>query len=251
MISESQAGIGVDSVANFIPFEPQADSPGNRLCGAASLCMVYRSLGIECAQQEIWEKVARPERGGRRARTYLLAADALERGLAALVVQARQPWAILERCVARGVRLILNQRIQLDSPAGHYTVLVSINETEAILHDPATGPNQTVSREDLLKLWEANWGRCEIVGEVLVAVAQKPAECVACAECGTMPPPHVECPRCRKQVVLEPSAALGCVVLNCPQRLWKYLYCPSCDGRISVVATPLAPENNDKKLSSE
>jgi hypothetical protein len=198
--------------------------------------MVYRSFGLECTQQDIWDKVSRHDlHGSRRALTYLLAADALERGLAALVLQAREPWPLLQRCAEHGVRVILNHRIKADSPAGHYAVLVSITDAEVTLHDPQQGPNQTVAREELLKLWEPGWGRCEIVGRVLVAISKAAAAAPACAVCAATLPAHAACPRCRKDMPLEPGIALGCAGEKCAARLWKHLYCPFCDGRRSEL----------------
>ena len=82
------------------------------MCGAAALSMVYRSLDLSCSQQEAWGEVAQLDRTGRlAAMTHLLARDATRRGLAAVVVQATDPWAILGRAVAGEVRVILNHRL--------------------------------------------------------------------------------------------------------------------------------------------
>ena len=43
--------------AGMIPYEQQHEQ---RSCGAAALCMVYRSLGLPANQSEIWQRVARP-----------------------------------------------------------------------------------------------------------------------------------------------------------------------------------------------
>src|SRR5437762_197108 len=91
-----------------VPYEKQQ---GDHTCGAAALCMVYRAFGIECTQTEIWERVAKARYGSKRARTYLLAADAIERGLSALVIKASEPWRILQRCHEHGVLPIINHRM--------------------------------------------------------------------------------------------------------------------------------------------
>src|SRR5438445_299852 len=91
-----------------IPYEEQAD---RRACGAASLCMVYRSFGLACSQPEVWARVARPgPREIPRSNTHQLCADALGLGLAALTLRARDPWRVLELCVRNSVRAILNYR---------------------------------------------------------------------------------------------------------------------------------------------
>ena len=112
-----------------IPFEKQHPGTDHRMCGAAALSMVYRSLDLSCSQQEAWGEVAQLDRTGRlAAMTHLLARDATRRGLAAVVVQATDPWAILGRAVAGEVRVILNHRLKTESSWGHYTVLVDVDD---------------------------------------------------------------------------------------------------------------------------
>jgi hypothetical protein len=204
--------------------------------------MVYRSLGLECTQEELWQKVSRPGyRGSRRAQTYRLAADALERGFTALVLQARQPWALLQQGMAAEARLILNHNIKNAAGqfSGHYSVLVGINDESAILHDPQTGPEQTLSRDDLLKAWESQRFRSEVTGRVLVAIAPAAEPTRACALCAAAIPEAMRCRACAKSFPLHPARVLGCVAADCAARLWDYLYCPFCDmRRASVDETP-------------
>src|SRR5262245_27002725 len=98
----------VESELAAVPYERQQDVDGNRRCGAAALCMVYRSLGLECTQEDLWPAVAA---GARNARTRLIGVDALERGFDALIVRARAPWEVLGVCVRDSIRAILNHRI--------------------------------------------------------------------------------------------------------------------------------------------
>src|SRR5437870_2264583 len=112
-----------ESQSVSIPYEKQADPHADRTCGAASLSMVYRSLGVPVTQQEIWSRIARPGgRGSAAGATYLIAQDALNRGLAALAIQARNPVQALRRCQEKGIRAILNHRLKEDVSTGHYTV---------------------------------------------------------------------------------------------------------------------------------
>lgn len=220
-----------------IPFEAQADSASARMCGAAALCMVYRSIGMSCTQVEIWNSIQRMESAETAcARTYLLALDALSRGVAALVVQAREPWAILWRCFEHGCRVILNHRLTLDAADGHYSVLAGIEDSAVLLHDPSLGPWQRRSRAELLQLWQARWGRSEIAGQVLVAFAVSDTAEARCPECGVALPASVQCVNCRAWIALRPSAALGCARTACPGRLWKRFFCPWCDaGHASLL----------------
>src|SRR5258708_2353065 len=62
------------------PYERQEDSS---MCGAACLCMVYRSFDLAWTQRDIWRDLA-PLGGFGGLRTHRLAADALQRGLSAM-----------------------------------------------------------------------------------------------------------------------------------------------------------------------
>ena len=73
-----------------LPYERQVLS--THTCGAAALCMVYRSFGVACSQQEVWPAIAASYTAGSfRARTYLICAHALRRGFAAVVHYGARP----------------------------------------------------------------------------------------------------------------------------------------------------------------
>ncbi len=206
------------------------------MCGAASLAMVYRSFGKQSSQRRIWERIARPGPNARRAaRTNLLAVNALHHGLSALVLQASDPWQTLVQSAATGVRVILNHRLQADSPLGHYSVLVGIDDREVTLHDPQFGPNRRLERDELLDLWRPTPGPCEIVGQILVAIAPPEEDTAPCEFCGTTLPRSVPCPACQAAIPLQPTAPLGCVQETCPARTWRHLFCPYCDHTLSVA----------------
>jgi hypothetical protein len=209
----------------------------NRMCGAAALCMVYRSFGLTASQAELWPKIAR--RSATRqlgARTYLLAQDALQRGLGALVIQAHDPVAILRRCLDNSLRAILNHRLDLELPTGHYTVLVGLTEQHVLLHDPQVGPSTRLLLYDLLKLWQPSAGLSEITGRVLVALAQSKSVQPPCNVCGSVIPETVPCPSCKQAIPLQPAAALGCAGADCPARMWEMIFCPFCDTALRSTA---------------
>ena len=158
----------VETEVAAIPYERQQDADGNRMCGAAALCMVYRSFGVACAQADVWHAVAG---GTRSARTRLICVDCLQRGFDALIVQARVPWDVLRVCSGNSIRAILNHRIAHTSPHGHYTVLVGLDDGRAVVHDPKAGPARNLDRTLLLQLWQPNGPASEITGRVLVAIA--------------------------------------------------------------------------------
>jgi hypothetical protein len=216
-----------------IPFEKQLPSRSSRMCGAAALCMVYRSLGVESSQHRLWEQIARPDSGGTRAaRTHLLAASAMRHGLASVCLEASRPWLVLQHLASRGVRAVLNHRLRPGSPLGHYTVLVGIDGGQAILHDPQLGPDRRLARDDLLALWRPADDDSEVAGHVLVAIGPPETRAAACRVCTAAIPASTTCPRCRSEVPLRPGVALGCGHQKCPGRLWKRLFCPYCDASI-------------------
>src|SRR5262245_8109097 len=177
----------------LVPYEQQA-SP--RRCGAAALCMVYRSLGMTVTQDEVWPTLTTAtSKENPSARTHRLAADALCRRLAALVVQALDPWSFLELCRRHQTRVILNHRSTLQSWTGHYSVLVHQSADRVLVHDPHFGPNRQISREELLQLWRPTaHPQCEITGNAVVAIAATPGETHACSVCAAGVPESLPCP---------------------------------------------------------
>lgn len=216
--------------AASIPYEKQSDPQSNRTCGAACLSMVYRSLGKEVQQGEIWPAIAKSNRlGSLASTTHLMAQDALNRGFSAVAIQARHPLQVLRLCRESGIRGILNHRLQSDASAGHYTVLVDIDEKNVLLHDPFFGPSRRLSYAELLELWQPRFPNSEIVGHVVIGIAAQLPALPACQFCHTPRPVAVECPRCKKPVALQPCTLLGCMNDSCIARMWNYLCCPACD----------------------
>lgn len=211
-----------------IPYEKQSD-PQARGCGAACLSMVYQSFGKDVAQASIWPLIAKPNRFGVvSSTTHLMALHAISQGLSAVVIQARHALQVLRLCREADIRAILNQRARPDVSAGHYTVLVDIDDKNVVLHDPSLGPCRTMSYADVLQLWQPQ-PNSEIAGNVVIGIAEKPAPIAACEFCHTAIPAKVDCPRCKKAVGLQPAALLGCIRDGCIARMWNYVACPSCD----------------------
>jgi hypothetical protein len=223
-----------------IPYEKQADPQTGRMCGAACLCMVYRSFGKEVPQAEIWPAIAKQNQAGSLASTtHLMAKDALSHDLAAVAIQARHPLQALRLCHEGGIRAILNHRLQAASATGHYTVLVDLDSNSVVLHDPTFGPSKRFSQAELLALWQPNFSNSEIVGNVLIAIAADPPPAPACQFCHTLTPPSIDCPRCKTPISLRPAAVLGCMNPNCIARMWSYICCPSCDFMVDSNSPPV------------
>lgn len=194
--------------------------------------MAYQSLGLNVAQADLWPAISRSNpTGGATARSFLLAADALDRGLAAVTVRlTADPWPTLTACHRAGVRAILNHRLAADSPRGHYSLLVAIDPHRATLHDPHFGPSRHLSREDLTALWEPCGREDEIVGRVLIAIAKADWRNRACDTCGHRTPEAITCHRCAARVLLTPNVVLGCLEPGCPGRRCQTIFCPRCDA---------------------
>ncbi len=225
------------ATAEIIPYEKQSDTQSSRSCGAACLSMVYRSLGKEVAQAEIWPEIAKENAFGSVASTtHLMARDALNRGFAAVAFQARHPLQALRLCCESGTRAVLNHRPTPGSPSGHYSVLVDMDERAVVLHDPLYGPARRVLHTDLLELWKSGFPNSEISGYVLIAIAAESPTSTSCWLCRAPVPLTTGCPRCKQPVGLQPSTPLGCIDTSCIARMWNYLCCPSCDYGFIVGA---------------
>jgi hypothetical protein len=220
----------MSATAPAIPYEKQFDMQASRTCGAACLSMVYRSLGQEVPQRMIWPLIAKKNiYGSIASTTHLMTADAITRGFAAVAIQARHPLEALRACRDAGIRAILNHRLQPDSPAGHYTVFVDINETQVTLHDPFFGPSRRLTHDVFLELWQPRLPNSEIVGNFLIGLASEPPAASPCKTCDTPVVSRIKCPRCKNRVDLQPSALLACLNNACEARLWNYVCCPFCD----------------------
>lgn len=199
-------------------------------CGAAALTMVYRRLGRPCDQEAVWdrlEKAGFADRSGTRARG--LARDAEQQGLRVLIVQVRDPWLVLERCLAQGVEAVLNHRLESDSLTGHYSVLVGLEEDHVQIHDPFLGPDRKLAREEFLRLWNPLPGPPLLPGQILLAIAPMPLNASACTLCEKTCITEAACPACRQTLSLALGSILGCLANGCPMRGWEQVFCPACD----------------------
>jgi Peptidase C39 family len=221
----------MSAAKTVIGYQAQSDHAARRSCGAACLSMVYSSFGREISQAEIWPLIAKRNHiGSVASTTHLMTQDALNRGFSAVALQARHPLQALRLCRDFGLRAVLNHRLRRDAPAGHYSVLVDIDDRNVVLHDPLLGPSRRLTFAELLELWLPQFANSEIAGNVLIAIATPGTpHLTSCGFCHTVLPSSVECPMCKKPVGLEPGALLGCISETCIARMWNYICCPSCD----------------------
>jgi hypothetical protein len=191
--------------------------------------MVYRSFGLVDSQDSIARRLGPPKTC---TPTYRLAADAIERGLAALVLQAHGDWLAVGRALDGAARCIVNHRLTERDRAGHFSVLTDCQAGVVHLLDPLYGPRQ-LRTDAFLRLWSATSNA--IPGQVLVVVARRGQTTLPCTLCGTALPARLRCRRCPGEIPLQPSAVLGCMTAGCPMRSWSTIFCPWCDRRISGV----------------
>ncbi len=214
-----------------LPYERQV-SPTD-MCGAAALCMVYRSFEMVCSQKEIQPAIVTSDSSNSsRPRTYLLCADALQRGFAAVTLQVRQALGLLRAALEHEVRVIVHHRQSLNSRWGHYSVLVGMDEEGLSIHDPWLGPAQRFEQAEWLKLWRPGEGNREVRGNLAVFIGPRAAEPARCQICERLVPPQLPCPTCRKPIPLRPGFVLGCTDFSCPERTWDLLFCPWCDAEL-------------------
>ena len=104
-----------------------------RTCGAACLSMVYQLAAARKFRSGlIWPRIAKKNiYGSIASTTHLMAADAV-------IPRVRRPWRfrlahpLQGTCAFAGTPAFapfMNHRLQPDSPAGHYTVFVDIDDT--------------------------------------------------------------------------------------------------------------------------
>jgi hypothetical protein len=224
-------------IGDPVPYERQIDAETERrMCGAAALAMVYRSFGLELTQQQLWPNITgRNPRGTIHAKSFLLCRDALSRGFLGLVLKAQSPWELLLRTRQPGTQVIVNHRVNRETAAGHYSVVVACNQDEVTLHDPRMGPDRKIPKAEFLELWQPNTPRSEITGNIAIVITKNLSDVQMCATCQNLMPPAYVCATCKRTVPLQPSRALGCLSARCGGRLWSTLFCPYCDSPVEKL----------------
>ncbi|QDU61278.1 hypothetical protein Pan216_21330 [Planctomycetes bacterium Pan216] len=199
-----------------VPFIPQSDP---RFCGAASLEMAYRHLGIARSQELIWPDITEDDRLGR---FQLMARDALRQECEVLLAQADDSLTFLERCLEQSVVPILNIRPIFHHHVGHYVIALEINQWDVVVHDPHFGPRRQMSRQRLAELWSPNR---YIAGFVVLAVAAANA---------TPATASAKCSKCEADVAMPLGRLLAKDEGDATRRHddWRRVFCPYCDATL-------------------
>ncbi|QDU95130.1 hypothetical protein [Lignipirellula cremea] len=154
-----------------IPYLAQERSPGVRACGAACLAMAYAALGRPEPAAEIWERIAAPDRRGRRfARTVQLARDAIRCGWSATILRPEDPFAALTGALEQGACVLANHRLSPGSPWGHFSVAIECRAGDIWLHDPLRGASLRQTTIAFDRCWAPLAEPGETIGHVLLAI---------------------------------------------------------------------------------
>lgn len=205
-----------------IPFIRQQPIDGNhRTCAAVALAMAYRSLGQPASPADIWQRLATGAGPDGHIASYRLAADALNRGLQAVVLRAEpDPIAALRLLSNTGWRAILNHQLITNRRWGHFSMLVAVDDQRIVLHDPNLGPHRTYSHAAWPRLWLPN---AEISGFVVIAIGSPNPSALQL---------EIICPKCATEIPLP--ADLLQTAAGEPVTCWDCLFCPRCDAAICM-----------------
>lgn len=225
-------------------------------CGAASLRMVYASLGLELTEGAIWSSLKPNPYDRSGVKASRLAWDAQRRGFEALALRARDPWELIRVSFGQRLRLIFQQPLTWGSPRRHFSVLAEADDDGIVLHDPQLGVAIRRTRAEWLELWGAKYGNHWAAANESVAVSKLSTDSpTTCRTCLTPIPESVLCPVCGESIPLRPTEALGCVAAACPERLWIQILCCSCDHAIDehcdivTGSAPLLLQENPNMLN--
>lgn len=226
MLATSSAGY----CRQDIPYAEKDRSAPKATYGAACLSMVYRSYGKKIPERDIIDDIAV---AGHKGRVFSSLSkeclNAEKNGLYAVSIKARHPEDLLELFQNNWddthPRIMFIQRPQGGAGSGHPTVLVDAAYGEITVNDPSDKPLIHIDRGLFLSLWAKDY--------VMTAFSDRRSGISACRLCGRDIPDHIICPRCRKQVGLQPKEVIGCVYDDCPRRLWDDILCPYCNKYFS------------------
>lgn len=224
-----------------MPFIAQLQ-PGS--CGAAVLAMVLAKYDQPVSVEDIAsELISSGPDGQPRIKTFQLAAYARRQGLLTTIARLEQPWKALYECQRANISVVINHRLDFDKPTGHFSVMTHFDSIagEIRLNDPQRGPDTKWSLEEMTNLWSPLVPNSQISGYVGVFCMPRPLGGVpgACAKCNSadVNPEVFKCEKCNSLFEPLEHHILGCMMPDCPDRLWQEIFCPECDRPWSISRT--------------
>jgi uncharacterized protein YvpB len=220
-----------------IPYEKQHDTTGNRMCGAAAMAMVLRSLNQTCSQMDLWNEIKSLDgHGNYYGKSHKLALSFLNRGFDSICISTKEPIKLLKVCFEHSIRVILGHRLEQDSNEGHFTVFTKITKDLVYVNDPALGSNggkgRKIPHNDLLELMN---GSGEIAKNLCIAITNSNLNFSICAICNSPIIDKVKCANCQMEISLQPTFVC-CQNLACEANLTDILFCPHCDMGLSFIS---------------
>lgn len=216
-----------------MPFMAQLQ-PGS--CGAAALAMVLARYDQPRSVEDISsELISTGPDGQPRIKTYQLAAFARRQGLLTTIARLEQPWKALYECQRANISVIINHRLDFDKPTGHFSVMTQFDPIagEIRLNDPQRGPDTKWSLAEMNELWSPSVSNSQISGYIGVFCMPRPLGGVpgACSKCNSaeMNLDNFKCEKCNSLFEPLENHILGCMMPECPDRLWQDIFCPECD----------------------
>jgi ABC-type bacteriocin/lantibiotic exporter with double-glycine peptidase domain len=214
---------------------PLIQQTGATHCAAACLEMVYSAFGKQKSQDLIFQERSSIRSANPNERSIQVAhmvSDALDMGLYALAIKARDIKKMLYFCNEQNVPVILIQKLNLKGSreVGHCRVFSGLNLPKFIINDPLKKQPILMTPHDLQQYSQES--SQEVIGNMMVAVSDRPLLISHCSECRTFMPDKLTCEACKKDVVVSLSKLLGCINDNCNACMWDGFGCPDCGKRL-------------------
>ncbi len=203
--------------------------------------MVYKSLGHPVPQREIFKAISVPDptTGGMTCLSQLQYLDALARGLHTLYVREIKTIEVIRDCLKHSIRVLVHQRGEPNSTAGHFGVLVGIDEKYVYEHCSANGPLQLYTHNEILeRLAPIEENGSVGLGNALLLISNPLIVKHVCKKCHSIIPEFITCLNCGKSIRLSPVGVLGCIQPECIEHTWLNIHCPFCFKGIRRLTDP-------------
>ena len=205
-----------------VPYQSQLHP---RWCGPAVLAMVLAYYGFTDSQSDIAAKVMKGDY------SYI---DELSKYAAGKGLEAFRIYRLEEKAaITKLSELVRNQipPIVLQQPApeindSHFRVVLNVEPTAIVAHDPKFGPLQRYEQSIFLRLWKAGGKIQDPTTILIIQRPRKESGIDSCPYCGFSPHSKVfTCYDCGNKFTFSQGFPTECP--HC-QSIWKTITCYSC-----------------------